>query len=78
VAQNYPDPNAGNWDKFVLVKANVVDINVTGEGKNNMLSIIDKLDEDSSATVWLPEEIPINFKLAYYFSDQHLQPSPIN
>jgi len=61
VAKIYPDPNAGNWDKFVLVKANVVDINVTREGLPNLLTIIDKLNEDASATVWLPEEVPINF-----------------
>lgn len=62
VAQNYPDPEAGKYDHYVLVKANVVDINITGENaSSNMLTIIDSLNEDAVASVWLPKVIPVNF-----------------
>lgn len=61
VAQNYPNENASKYEHYVLVKANVIDINITGAGKNNVMNIIDPLDEDGMATVWLPKELPVNF-----------------
>jgi len=61
VAVNYPDPNVEKYDKYVIVKACVADVNLTREGIGNKLLLTDGFDEDAFCDTWVPENFNINF-----------------